>query len=153
MKAPEPQKIIGFAYLAGFILVLFIIYKLLSAVGIIKTGKQKRAAKERQEAVASLRTEEYFNPDFYRDKKFKSIGSNAAILYAQQLRKSMRGLGTDEEAIYSVFGKLMNKCNISEVAAAYYNQYKRDLQTDLNNELTDRDTVPLMEIINGLPNF
>jgi hypothetical protein len=150
-KLPDTNKIISIAYIAAFILILFVIYKIMSAVGLIKTGKSKRADKEKAVAVDMLRTDEYFSPDYSKGKTFKSLGSNAANLYAQHLRKAIRGLGTDEEMLYTTFAKLYNKNNVSEVAAAYLAQYKNDLQTDLLNELTDKEVVQLMNIINELP--
>jgi hypothetical protein len=149
---PDTGKIISIAYLLGFVVVLVIVYKLLAAVGIIKTAKARKTAAAKVQAVTQLRTEDYFSPTYYKDKKFKSIGSNAANLYAQNLRKAVRGWGTDEESIFSTFGKLYNKCNISEVSEKYYLQYGRDLQTDLLDDLTDKETVELMDIVNSLPN-
>jgi len=152
MKVPDTGKIITFAYLIGFVIVLLVLYKILSAVGIIKTSKRKRADKEKDAAVEMLRTDEYFDPDYYKVRKFKSLGSNAANLYAQHIRKAIRGIGTDEEMLYATFGKFYNKCNVSEVSESYFKQYKNDLQADLLNDLTDKEVVNLMEIINGLPN-
>jgi hypothetical protein len=152
-KLPDTGKVIQVAYILGFVIVLVIVYKLLSAVGIIKTAKRKRSDKEQSEAIKMLRTDEYFDPTYYSGKKFKSIGGNAANLYAQNLRRAIRGIGTDEEMIYSTFGKLYNKCNVSEVASSYLLQYKRDLQADLLDDLTKKEIATLMNIINGLPNF
>jgi hypothetical protein len=152
MKLPDTQKIIQIVYFTGFIIALIIVYKILSSIGIIKTASKKRSEAEKDAAVKMLRTDEYFSPVYFKGKTFKSIGANAANLYAQQLRKYVRGFGTDEEGIYSVFGKLYNKCNVSEIAGSYYLQFGRDLQTDLLNDLTDKEVVSLMNIINGLPN-
>jgi hypothetical protein len=40
-------------------------------------------------------------------------------------------LGTDEETIYSVFGRLANRIQISELTLAYKVKYERDLLGDL----------------------
>ena len=151
MKVPDSGKIINVALLLGMVVIMFVIYKILAGLGIIKTASSRRADKAKEESRAGLRTDEYFNPTYYIDKKFKMLGNNTATLYAQNLRKALRGLGTDNEAIYSVFGKLYNKTNISEVAAAYFLQYDNDLQADLSDDLTDKETVILMNIINELP--
>jgi hypothetical protein len=124
----------------------------MSGLGLIKSSAKKKQKAEQEAAVEMLRTDDYFNPTYFKDKKFKSIGSNAANLYAQNLRKALRGIGTAEENIFAVFGKLFNKCNVSEVAASYFLQYNRDLQADLSSELTDKEITDLMNIINDLPN-
>lgn len=152
MKIPDTNKIISLVYIAGFIIALIIVYKILSSIGIIKTGKRKRTEAEAAAAVKMLQTDDYFNPAYFKDKKFLSIGANAANLYAQNLRKALRGAGTDEGLVYSTFGKLYNKCNVSEVAASYYLQYGRDLQADLLGDLTDKEITALMNIVNDLPN-
>lgn len=151
-KVPDVGKIIPIIYIAGFVIVLVIVYKLLSAVGLIKTPKKRREEAAQTQAVEDLRTEDFFDPAYYKTKKFKSIGTNAANLYAQYIRKAVRGMGTDEELIFTTFGKLYNKCNVSEVAERYMMQYKRDMQTDLLNDLTKKEATALMNIINTLPN-
>jgi hypothetical protein len=151
-KVPDVGKIIPVIYIIGFILILIIVYKLLSSIGIIKTPKKKRELAAQAVAVEALRTDDYFDPAYYRNKKFKSIGMNAANLYAQYVRKAVRGAGTDEELIFTTFGKLYNKCNVSEVAERYTMQYKRDMQTDLLNDLTKKEAAALMSIIDNLPN-
>lgn len=151
MKVPDTGKIISMAYILGLLLVLFVVYKIMSAVGLIKTGKSKRASAEKEAAVEMLRTDEYFSPEYVEGRTFKSLGDNAANLYAQHIRKALRGSGTNEELIYTTFNKLYNKCNVSEVAASYLSQYHKDLQTDLLNDLNDKEAVVLMNIINALP--
>ena len=152
MEAPDTGKIINIAYLAGFLLALFVVYKILSAVGLIKSPKKKKQEAEQKAAVNAVRTSEYFNPKLYKEKVFKQLGANTANFYAQQLHKAVRGAGTDEELIFSTFSKFFNKCNISEVAASYFLQYGRDLRADLLSDLNDKEVVQLTELINQLPN-
>lgn len=151
MKVPSTDKIISIVTIIGFLIALFVVYKILAGVGLIKTAAKKRSLAEQNAAVDMMRTDEYFDPAYYRSQKFKSIGSNAANLYAQQIRKALRGIGTDEEMIYSTFGKLFNRCNVSEVAASYFLQYGNSLQTDLLNDLNKKEIAELMNIINEMP--
>jgi len=64
---------------------------------------------------------------------------------------SIKRAGTDEEAVFSTFARLDSKDNISEIALVYRNRYKRDLLTDLLNDLTKKEKAQLMQIINKLP--
>jgi len=152
-KIPELKtgQMITLAYFIGILVILFIVYKLLGKVGIIKTSAKRKAEAASEQAVESLRSDDYFNPAYYKGKQFKSIGANAANLYAQYLHEALSGVGTDEELIYSTFGKLYNKTNISEVAASYFLQYGKDLQAGLLDDLNKKEAVPLMDIINNLP--
>ena len=141
-------KIKTVLYIVGGLIVLLII------VRILRTGKRKAKEIKKEDkiqAVQDLRTMEYFNPDFKVGKIFNPIGDNAADLYAEQLRKAVRGLGTNEERIYSTFSKLKCKANISEVAARYYLKFRRDLRTDILNDLNDKEKVILLGIINQMP--
>ena len=157
MQTPDSGKIINIAMLIGLVIVLVVIYKIMASVGLIKTSASKQATKEQAVAAESLRTDEYFDPDYYKDKQFKSIGRNAAVQYAKDLRNAMAGVGTNEEVIYTTFGSLYNKCNISEIAEQYKDQYgfpfyimSDNLQNDLLNDLNKSEVATLMELINKL---
>ena len=158
MKLPDTNKIIGIAYLVGIVIVLFVVYKILAATGLIKTAAVKKKLALKEQATENLRTSEVFNPEYYKTQKFKSLGENFAKQLAIDIHHAVNpsiftlGLGTDEELIYVTFGKMYNKCNISEVADQYKRKYNSDLQSDLLNELTDKEAVPLFKIINELPN-
>ena len=155
---PDSGKVINFAMLIGLLIVLFIVYKLMAAVGLIKTGAAKKEEVAGAAAVTSLETFDYFNPDFYMGKTFSGLSLEQADVAAKNLRKAMRGIGTDEELIYSTFAGLKCKMNISQVA----DLYKQDsgilglgsdnLQNDLLNDLKPTEVTKLMTIINKLPN-
>ena len=161
MNAPElkANQMITIAYFIGIIIVLFIVYRILNSVGLVKTAADKKNEEVKKAAVATLRTEEYFNPDYYADKSFHSLDIDTAILYAKQIRAAMMGLGTDEESLYTIFGQLPSKTAVSQVAYQYKRQYgfpfyiKSDnLKVDLLNELTPAEVETLMNIIDKLPN-
>jgi len=151
MKLPETETITKTLYLLGALIVLFLVYKIMTGLGIIKSKKKEFAKIEKTEAVEDLRTSGYFNPDYCIQHIFAKIGNNAADLYAEQLRKAMRGFGTNEETIFTVFGSIKNKGNISEIANRYYLKFKRNLRTDILNELTDKEKVELNNLIKKLP--
>lgn len=152
MKLPETETITKTLYLIGGLIGLFIIYKILSGTGLLKTREGKAKDKLKDLSLSNFRTMDEFNPAFKDSHTFAQIGLNAAALYAEDLRQAMRGFGTNEERVYSTFGKLKCKGNISEVASQYFLKFKRDLRTDILNDLTDKEIVILDEIINTLPN-
>jgi hypothetical protein len=151
MEVPNTNKIMSLAYILALLIVLFFVYKIFKGFGIIKS-KDKTKAKEQQKAlVTDLRGVEQFDVTYLGKKKDYKTLSSTAISYADILKKAIRGLGTDEEAIFSVFSRLNNKDNISEIALVYKNKYERDLLNDLLNDLTDKEKAQLMTIINQLP--
>ena len=151
MKVPDSNKIIGLLYIGGALVLVFIIYKVLAGVGLVKTAAKKREEKAESEAEEKLRSMAYFNPLLL--KKYPEYVSIYPLnrVTAESLRKALRGLGTDEEAIFNAFGKLPNKLSISEVTLAYKVAYNRDLGTDLMNDMTDAEQVTLLKIIDKLP--
>ncbi len=151
-QAPDVGKIMSGLYIVAALIVLFVLYKILSAIGIIKTGEKKREEYKKETSLSDLRTMEQFNPSFKDTNVFTKVGLNFSNDAAEKLHKAIRGLGTDEESIYSTFATFKNKGNISEVASQYLLRYKRDLRTDILNELTKKEVPLLMDIINGLPN-
>lgn len=150
MKTPDTGKILTFVYIAGALLALFLVYKILAGIGLIKTAKRKAKEKTQEQAEKELRTAEYFDTTLLNKYPLYSPLPGAKEM-AKELRKSLRGLGTDEEKIFSIFGRLKNKLNISEIALYYKKEYKNDLGTDILNDMTDKEQVTLFQIISKLP--
>jgi hypothetical protein len=159
METPDSGKIINIAMLIGLVLVLFIIYRIMASVGLIKTSSSKANDVKKAAAVTDLRTEQYFDPEYFRSvSSYNGLTVEQANSYATQLRAAMAGFGTDEESIFTLFGKLPSKISISEIANRYKDQYgfpwytmSDNLQNDLLNELTPSEVETLMSIINKLP--
>jgi hypothetical protein len=155
MKIPNVKggQALSLLYIIAILTVMFVLYQVLGKIGLIKTGKRKKVEAEQSVAEKELRTAEYFNPMFLKGRtdEYKSMGSIAKN-YAAQLYQAMHRLGTDEELIYSIFGKLYNKWNIGEISMYYRSAFNVDLITDLLNELTDKEQATLWNIINQLPN-
>ncbi len=147
MKTPTKDQVIVYIYIAGAIVGMFVVYKIMAKLGLVKTA----ADKQEEQAVNDLRTLEYFDPFILKNRpgNYVAVG-NLGNLYAEQLRDAMKGFGTDEEAIYSVFGKLRSKYNIAEVAGYYQVNYSRDLLSDILNDLNDSEKARLMGIINRM---
>lgn len=152
MKLPDSGKLINIAIFLGIIVALFIVYKILGATGLVKTGAKKKEEAIESAAIDAIRTGDIFDPEYYRGRKFMSLGTGKISTYTEELRKALRGWGTDEEAIFAVFGNLYNKCNVSELAATYKEKYKDDLKVALLNDLSKSDAATLMAIVNKLPN-
>lgn len=120
---------------------------ILKKLGIFKTKEKKEA----EVNISEMRDADYFNPTYYRTVKFKPLGLNQSQEFAKSIRKALRGAGTDEEMIYSIFNQMFNKTNISEVAEAYYIEYNRDMKTDILNDLSQKEVSVLMNIIKEKP--
>jgi hypothetical protein len=158
MKIPDTNKLMSIAMIIGIVIALFIVYKILAATGLVKTAAAKKEAANETQAVNDLRTDEYWQPEYHLKVKYNALDEELAKSYASDIRHAVRGLGTDEEAIYTTFGYLRNKAQISQIADEYKKGYglftggTDNLQKDLLNDLNDSEVAQLMTIINRLPN-
>jgi hypothetical protein len=159
MKTPElnTNQMVTIGYFIGILIILYIVYKILNSVGLLKTPADKREDALKAAAVTSLRVDQYFDPNFYADKNFSALTLDEAVKAAKDLRDAMAGIGTDEEKIYTIFGTLPSKMSISQVADCYKQQYgfpfyimSDDLKADLLNELNATEVTTLMNIIETL---
>ncbi len=140
------------AYLIAIVIVLFIVYKILTAVGLIKTAAKRRELKAETAAESELRDMDYFNFNILKgNKTYKPLG-DPAKQYAYDIHKALKGWGTNEERIFTTFGKLNNNLNIAEVALCYKQGFNADMLTDILNDLNDNEKLDLFNIINKLPN-
>ena len=131
------------------IIVTIIIWRVLGKIGLVKSKEQK----QKDSAVETLFTMTYFDPAYNKGKSFAPLGKSAADKYAKDLNRALGIFGDDEEAIYSTFGKLKNKTNISEVAESFQNIYKKDMRATVLGNLSEKEMKKLFDIISKLPNF
>jgi hypothetical protein len=149
MKTPTKDQVIVYIYIAGAIIGAYFIYKVMGRLGLVETKRDR----EEKESIESLRTLDYFDPMILENRPsgYVALGESKGNMYAEILHNAIAGLGTDEEAIYSVFGKLNNKYNIAEIAGYYQVNYLRDLSSDILGDLSDSEKTELMNIIKKLP--
>jgi len=152
---PITGKIKIILYAVGGLIVLVLVIRFLRGSkrrARQETKQEKKTVKaEIKNSATNLRGVKEFDPDFQLGKSFKPLSNNVADLYAENLRKAIRGLGTNEDIIYITFGKFYNKANISEVAARYYLKFKRNLLVDILSDLNDKEQKTLFDIIKKLP--
>lgn len=141
-------QMITIAYIIGIVIILYVIYKVLGKIGLVQT----KESKEKDKATSEILTNDYFSAEYALKRYYKSLGKDKALEYAETIRKALKGFGTDENQLFITFGKLYSKCNIAEIATIYNKKYGRDLQADIANELSAKEKVQLLNIINSLPN-
>lgn len=141
----DKNKIIMFV-IAGLV-ILIILDQIMKAIGL----KKNKNDKLKDEAAASLRTNDFFDPMFYRGKAFSSLGKSVANEYAKEIHSSLGMFNDDEEAIYALFGRLKCKYNISEIAESYYEYYKKQMLPEILSHLNKSEMAILNAIIEKLP--
>lgn len=143
------KEYIVLMYGAIAVIVIIFMTAILKKLGIFKSAAVKNVDKN----LVDIQTADYFNPSYYKTVgAFKPLGGNMSLTLATKIRKALRGIGTDENAIYDVFNQMYNKANISEVAESYYLEYKKDMKVDLLNDLGKKEVSMLMDIVNSMPN-
>ena len=155
-KIPELKtgQMVTLAYFIGIIIILFVVYKVLAKFGIIKTAAAKAQEAKEAASVNEIRTGDFFDPEYWKTKSgFNKLGAEQAAEYASDIYGSIYWrINTNSEKIFSTFGKLTNKTQISEIADQYKQKYDRDLQASLLNNLNEGHIAELTDIINLLQN-
>jgi hypothetical protein len=141
----DKNKIIFYIILG--LVILFALDQILKAIGL----KKDKADKDATKAAANLRTSEYFDPMFYRGKAFSSLGKSVSNQYAKEIKSALGLFNDNEEAIYTIFGKLKCKMNISEIAESYYELYGKQMLPSILANLSEKEMYILNDIINKLP--
>lgn len=130
------------------IVIIYILKVIFKRVGLIKSDETlKKEAK-----VIELANSDYFNPNYHEGKNFKKLSDTEIKQAVLRLRRAMRGIGTGESQIYAVFKTLDSKLQISQLSKGFYNEYKKDLLTEIQDELREKEQAILMDIITELPN-
>lgn len=70
---------------------------------------------------------------------------------AEELDDAMRGVGTDEEQIISVFNSINSKVELAQVNSFYNAKYKSILKNDLQSELSKKWLNRIAQIISLKP--
>lgn len=153
-------------YGIAVIIIVVILFMLAKRFGLIRTKAQKEKAAKRQEtreekreekqeekaAPKTIRTSGLFNIHAYKDAPaYKLLPVPTAQSYAISLYKAMRGPGTREAKIYNVFKGLTYQPQVSQIAALYGAKYGLDVADNLAAELTDKELVYLIDILEKIP--
>ena len=141
--------------LYGGIAVLALIFFGTAIRKILKSpARQQRQEdrKEKKQVEKVMSASDAFDVNFWQSFGKDDTQKILADKYAKTLRKAMRGLGTKESSIMGVFSNIKSKSGVSLVSWAYYNRYKRSLVTDLVKELTKKENVVLMRMVDKMSN-
>jgi hypothetical protein len=157
MKTPTKDQVVVYIYIAGAVVAVYFVYRIMVKLGLVDTFQSKQLDKEKELALNQMRKGDYWRPEYYKTQRFTPLGAELAKEYANDLRKAVRGIGTDEEVIYTTFGKLNSKAQISEIAEQYRDSYiwwftggGDNLQADILDDLKEKEVLTLMDIINKI---
>lgn len=71
--------------------------------------------------------------------------------FAEKLHEAMKGIGTNENDIISVFTTINSKVGVAQVSSFYNAKYGKDLKNDLEGELSKNYLSRLGQIIASKP--
>jgi len=115
-----------------------------------------------KQTTGDLNVQKAFDPN-YIDTVIGSVKATiitlkkeAALDYARQLHKAWKPWylgGDDEDQAYSVFRRLKDKIQLSQLAAAYAQTYEHSLIETLNTRLSKKEINKVMAIVAPLPAY
>ena len=138
-----------YIYILIGIVIFYYFDKIMNMLGLNKTNEQIN----NETQAAALSEFPQWASEYQDTVTFRKIPAATVKSKVKELRKSMRGLGTKENNLYSVFQSLYNKANISQLSYQYYIDYNRNLKNDVLNELKKKEKSYLYEIISNLPDY
>ena len=113
-------------------------------------------------ATSGLLSEDGFDVH-YADKVLSKVSGRVITLKtsaASKLAQRIHGAwgawyqgGDDEDKIYGVFRQLKDKVQVSQVAGAYQELYKKNLIDKLHDRFTKSEVQKVLDIVKPLPSY
>lgn len=119
--------------LAGSILLIII------AVVVIIVVKRKKATKEQDDYIKDVEKQ--------IDKSDLSYSNSEYTQMANKLYSAMKGIGTNENAIYDVFSQLETESDVRKLISTYGSKDGMTLQQWLIDDLSNRELQKLNDIL------
>lgn len=119
--------------LAGSILLIII------AVVVIIVVKRKKATKEQDDYIKDVEKQ--------IDKSDLSYANSEYTQMANKLYSAMKGIGTNENAIYDVFSQMQSESDVRKLISMYGSKDGMTLQQWLIDDLSNRELQKLNDIL------
>lgn len=119
--------------LAGSILLIII------AVVVIIVVKRKKATKEQDDYIKDVEKQ--------IDKNDLSYANSEYTQMANKLYSAMKGIGTNENAIYDVFSQLETESDVRKLISTYGSKDGMTLQQWLIDDLSNRELQKVNDIL------
>jgi len=133
---------IGIAAIA----LIWVIYKVLKSVGLIKTAGERQYTEDKNLAQSDIMKVDFFKPSYYKGKKVTKTKAGAKLL-AKQFNEAVRFYGTDESKLAAVIAQLRTKADVSFLNEAIIANYGYDFRDRLIDEL---DSAELLNVLRQL---
>jgi len=128
-----------------------------------RTGKLLSAIKAQIQPIANGLIAQNAFDIHYLNKVLQSVNKEVLVLktstaskYADQIYKAWGSWyqgGDDEEKVYSVFRKMKDKVQVSQVAKSYQDTYSKNLIDTLKDRFDKEEITIVLNIIKALPNY
>lgn len=145
------------------VIVLVVIYILLKQLGLVKSAAIRKIDEQVKKDANELARSDYFDVNFANSvgapqsslisaKKVEEIGTkiNKALPY-YHIVFGFLSFYTDEEAIFAAFRELPYKVNISQISRWFSDEKGKDLLSELQSNLNEKELSQLWVIINQKP--
>lgn len=119
--------------LAGSILLIII------AVVVIIVVKRKKATKEQDDYIKDVEKQ--------IDKSDLSYANSEYTQMANKLYSAMKGIGTNENAIYDVFSQMQSESDVRKLISMYGSKDGMTLQQWLIDDLSNRELQKVNDIL------
>ena len=163
MKILSKHKTLLVITTAGILVVIV-------GIQVVGAGKRDKLYRRLLQAITllakqgdgDLAVEQAFDPNYLDTLRrhvkttIITLKKEAALDYARQLHKAWKPWyqgGDDEDLAYSVFRRLKDKVQLSQLAAAYAQAYEHSLIETLKRQLSKKEIKKVMAIVAPLPAY
>ena len=96
-----------------------------------------------------------FTPDPWKGKigNYSLVSNEVAMSFAKRLYDAIDKLDDDESAVYDVYRRTPSKASMMKVATAFSVKYKKDLYTELKDNLNTVELLKIAKIISDKKDY
>src|SRR5690349_224871 len=140
------------AGIVGFLILAFVVYKVMEKFGLIKSEEAKKLEADNVEASSTQTTP--WAPQYYKTRPkgtvIKLITKATANQFADQIFESIGNFYDDENGVYSIFRQLTYKSQLSFLSEVFNTRHKADLYNFLQRNFSDKEITVLINIVSNL---
>lgn len=135
---------------------LFIAYKVLQRLGIIKSSEEIKEAKELEKNLTNLESSNYWDYN-----KFLStipqgtlvLSQGGASAYADDIWDAKGVFNDDEDKVFAVFRAMKTQSQVASLAKRFNQKYSKDLYTFIRGFFDDTEMITIKKLLDAKPKY
>jgi hypothetical protein len=131
---------------------LFIVYKVLQKLGIIKTSEEAKEEKQ----LANLESSNYWDFNKFLNTVPKGtlvLTQGGASAYADDIYNAKGVFNDDEDKVFAVFRAMKTQSQVASLAKRFNQKYSKDLYTFVRGFFNDDEMLTIKKLLDSKPKY